>query len=185
MRKQHNGATGQGTEGAYDREGTERSTSMVTTETLKLVRAFAQAWTSRSRLQTQIPSGSNRGRSPLTYRGLGSPVDLMDLWICKAPSFRTTWRPGQAMGTGNGIPRMEGSALAPGHGNSAVVGPRGVEPRTNGLCLPLQLSLPVSGLWSGLSLVITTYPYSLYTFQMQAFGLARDYHALPQRLPRI
>jgi|GEM_PF-4869137 len=48
-----------------------------------------------------------------------------------------------------------------------VVGPLGVEPSTNGLCLPLQFSLPVSGSWSGLSLVITTYPYSLYTFVNQ------------------
>ena len=45
-----------------------------------------------------------------------------------------------------------------------LVGPPGLEPGTKGLCLPLQLSLPVSSLWSGLSLVFTTYPYSLYTF---------------------
>ena len=69
--------------------------------------------------------------------------------------------------------------------SKCLVGPRGVEPRTNGLCLPLQLSLPVSGLWSGLSLVFTTYPYSLYTFQTSLFGFARDRHASLQRFPRI
>jgi len=46
-----------------------------------------------------------------------------------------------------------------------LVGPHGLEPWTKGLCLPLQLSLPVSSLWSGLSLAITAYPYSLYTFK--------------------
>ena len=58
-----------------------------------------------------------------------------------------------------------------------MVGPPGLEPGTKGLCLPLQLSLPVSSLWSGLSLVFTTYPYSLYTFPLSLAGLARDYHA--------
>ncbi len=62
-----------------------------------------------------------------------------------------------------------------------LVGPPRVELGTNGLCVPRQLSLPVSGLWSGLSLVFTTYPYSLYTFQTSLPGLARDYHAANSR----
>ncbi len=61
--------------------------------------------------------------------------------------------------------------------HSDLVGPPRVELGTNGLCVPLQLSLPVSSLWSGLSLVFTTYPYSLYTFQALLLDLARDYHA--------
>ncbi len=56
-----------------------------------------------------------------------------------------------------------------------VVGPLGVEPSTNGLCVPLRFSPPLSGLWSGLSLVFTTRPYSLYTFP-DDLDLARDYH---------
>ncbi len=32
------------------------------------------------------------------------------------------------------------------------VGPEGIEPSTKRLCIPLQLSLPLSGLWAGLSL---------------------------------
>jgi hypothetical protein len=64
-----------------------------------------------------------------------------------------------------------------------LVGPPRVELGTNGLCVPLQFSLPVSGLWSGLSLVFTTYPYSPYTFQTSLFGLARDRHAsLPKEM---
>jgi len=47
----------------------------------------------------------------------------------------------------------------------SLVGPVGFEPTTNQLCLPLQLSLPLSNLWSGLSLYPEGYlPYSLYTF---------------------
>ncbi len=42
----------------------------------------------------------------------------------------------------------------------------------------LQLSLPLSGLWSGLSLVFTTCPYSLYTFSRFPESFARDCHGL-------
>lgn len=67
-----------------------------------------------------------------------------------------------------------------------MVGPLGVEPSTNGLCVPLRLSPPLSGLWSGLSLVFTTRPYSLYTFPRvvaQAWlGIATSWK---QRVPRI
>ena len=66
-----------------------------------------------------------------------------------------------------------------------LVGPPRVELGTNGLCVPLQFSLPVSGLWSGLSLVFTTYPYSLYTFQTLLFGLARDCHARSRGFPEF
>ncbi len=52
----------------------------------------------------------------------------------------------------------------------------GFEPTTNGLCLPLRLSTPLSGLWSGLSLLFTSLLSSLYTFRLLT-GLARDYHA--------
>jgi len=45
-----------------------------------------------------------------------------------------------------------------------LVGPHGLEPWTKGLCLPLRLSPPLSGLWSGLYLPITGWPSSLYTF---------------------
>jgi hypothetical protein len=77
--------------------------------------------------------------------------------------------------------------------NKILVGPPGVEPGTNGLCVPLWLSPPLSGLWSGLSLVFTTCPYSLYTFSRIKNGsFARDRHAAAsinprrqQRFPRI
>lgn len=44
------------------------------------------------------------------------------------------------------------------------VGVAGLEPATKGLCLPLRLSPPLSSSWSGLSLLFTSSPYSLYTF---------------------
>jgi predicted nucleic acid-binding Zn ribbon protein len=47
------------------------------------------------------------------------------------------------------------------------MGPAGFEPATNRLCIPLQLSLPLSGLWAGLSLHPPEQgclPSSLYTF---------------------
>ncbi len=46
------------------------------------------------------------------------------------------------------------------------MGPAGFEPATNRLCIPLQLSPPLSGLWSGLSLHPWEgcLPSSLYTF---------------------
>lgn len=61
-----------------------------------------------------------------------------------------------------------------------MVGPPGVEPGTNGLCLPLRLSPPLSGLQSGLSLSFTLHPYSLYTFPLFREGFARDCHATPK-----
>ena len=50
-----------------------------------------------------------------------------------------------------------------------VVGPVGLEPTTKGLCLPLRLSPPLSGLWSGLYLPVTGWPSSLYTFPYGAW----------------
>ncbi len=44
------------------------------------------------------------------------------------------------------------------------VGPAGFEPATKGLCLPLRLSSPLSGLWSGPYLHFTCLPSGLYTF---------------------
>ena len=59
------------------------------------------------------------------------------------------------------------------------MGPVGFEPTTNRLCVPLQLSLPLSGLWSGLSL----HPSEEGACRLvstpssgTAGGLARDYH---------
>ena len=66
-----------------------------------------------------------------------------------------------------------------------LVGLPGVEPGTNGLCVPLQLSLPLSGSWSGLSLAFTARPYSLYTFLEVSQGLARDYHADAEASPNL
>lgn len=66
-----------------------------------------------------------------------------------------------------------------------MVGLPGVEPGTNGLCVPLQLSLPLSGSWSGLSLAFTARPYSLYTFLEVSQGLARDYHAYAEASPNL
>ena len=66
-----------------------------------------------------------------------------------------------------------------------LVGLPGVEPGTNGLCVPLQLSLPLSGSWSGLSLAFTARPYSLYTVLEVSQGLARDYHAHAEASPNL
>ena len=51
------------------------------------------------------------------------------------------------------------------------MGPAGFEPATNRLCIPLQLSLPLSGLWAGLSLhpIMGYLPSSLYTFLAEAW----------------
>lgn len=43
-------------------------------------------------------------------------------------------------------------AVRPGRTGLCVVGRVGLEPTTKGLCLPLRLSPPVSGSWSGLCL---------------------------------
>jgi len=52
------------------------------------------------------------------------------------------------------------------------MGPRGFEPRTDRLCIPLQLSLPLSSLWAGLSLhPVGCLPSSLYTFPSRKPGL--------------
>jgi hypothetical protein len=56
-------------------------------------------------------------------------------------------------------------------GASCLVGPQGLEPWTKGLCLPLRLSPPLSGLWSGLYLPVTGWPSSLYTFPRTDRGL--------------
>ena len=55
------------------------------------------------------------------------------------------------------------------------MGPAGLEPATYRLCVPLQFSLPLSGLWSGLSLHPLTVsklgclPSRLYTFLKEAW----------------
>ena len=64
-------------------------------------------------------------------------------------------------------------------GASVFVGPEGLEPSTKGLCLPLRLSPPLSGLWSGLCLPVTGWPSSLYTFSPCSESLARRW-----RIPR-
>ncbi len=55
------------------------------------------------------------------------------------------------------------------------VGPEGLEPPTKGLCLPPRLSPPLSGSWSGLSLLFTSSPYSLYTFLRRRLGSGLAY----------
>jgi len=68
------------------------------------------------------------------------------------------------------------------------MGPAGFEPATNRLCIPLQLSLPLSGLWAGLSLhPYSKYgclPSSLYTFLRVEAWLGITI-SLRLRLPRI
>ena len=62
-----------------------------------------------------------------------------------------------------------------------MVGMVGFEPTTNQLCAPLQLSLLLSNLWSGLSLHPSgdgCLPFSLYTFPLVKADLARDCHSL-------
>ena len=59
--------------------------------------------------------------------------------------------------------------------HSNLVGRVGLEPTTKGLCVPLRLSPPVSGLRSGLYLAFTAFPSSLYTFPLQ--GFARYWHS--------
>ena len=49
----------------------------------------------------------------------------------------------------------------------------------------LWLSPPLSGLWSGLSLAFTTYPYSLYTFSLMRASLGIATLLKQQRFPRI
>ena len=62
--------------------------------------------------------------------------------------------------------RSPSSSAGPELGRSGQikVGPAGLEPATKGLCYQLRLSPPLSSLWSGLSLLFTSSPYSLYTF---------------------
>jgi len=90
---------------------------------------------------------------------------------------------------------------------ASYMGPLGFEPRTDRLCIPLQLSLPLWGLWAGLSLHPSRVPavqslhlplqsatttssrwrprgHGLGAFSGQR-GLARDYRILRFRLPRI
>lgn len=55
------------------------------------------------------------------------------------------------------------------------IGPEGLEPPTKGLCLPPRLSPPLSGSWSGLSLLFTSSPYSLYTFLRRRLGSGLAY----------
>ena len=57
--------------------------------------------------------------------------------------------------------------------HQAEVGPEGLEPPTKGLCLPLRLSPPLSGSWSGPYLRFTRLPSGLYTF-CHVGSLARD-----------
>ena len=54
--------------------------------------------------------------------------------------------------------------------------PRESNPAPTDYAYQLWLSPPLSGLWSGLSLVFTTCPYSLYTFSLTE-SFARDCHA--------
>jgi len=60
-----------------------------------------------------------------------------------------------------------------------MVGPAGFEPATNRLCVPLQLSLPLSGLRSGLSLHPRGMP-AVQSLHLSWHGqdLARDCHCL-------
>lgn len=65
-----------------------------------------------------------------------------------------------------------------------MVGLPGVEPGTNGLCVPLQFSLPLSGLWSGLSLTFRL-ARTVSTPSLISQGLARDYHAKAEASPNL
>ena len=67
---------------------------------------------------------------------------------------------------------------------SKMVGLPGVEPGTNGLCVPLQFSLPLSGLWSGLSLTFRL-ARTVSTPSLITQGLARDYHAKAEASPNL
>lgn len=49
--------------------------------------------------------------------------------------------------------------------------PRESNPAPTDYAYQLRLSPPLSGLWSGLSLVFTTCPYSLYTFSITRASL--------------
>lgn len=71
--------------------------------------------------------------------------------------------------------------------NQILVGREGIEPSTNRLCVPLQLSLPLSSLWSGLSLyppLCGYLPYSLYTFpalsERAGFGSGLPFIGFPE-----
>jgi len=60
-----------------------------------------------------------------------------------------------------------------------MVGVEGIEPSTKRLCVPLQLSLHLSVLWSGLSLHRTIIVGACHTVSTPfpfAWDLARDYH---------
>ena len=58
------------------------------------------------------------------------------------------------------------------------MGPPGFEPGTDRLCIPLQLSLPLSGLWAGLSLRPRPKRWGACRLVStpSLMGLARDYH---------
>lgn len=61
-----------------------------------------------------------------------------------------------------------------------MVGVPGLEPGTNRLCVPLQFSLPLSCLWSGLSLypIVLDTCHTVSTPFRQLADLARDYQSL-------
>lgn len=63
--------------------------------------------------------------------------------------------------------------------------PRESNPAPTDYAYPLRLSPPLSGLWSGLSLVFTTCPYSLYTFSLARASLGIATPPRQQRFPRI
>ena len=63
--------------------------------------------------------------------------------------------------------------------------PRESNPAPTDYAYQLWLSPPLSGLWSGLSLVFTTCPYSLYTFSLARASLGIATPPGRQRFPRI
>jgi hypothetical protein len=118
---------------------------------------------------------------------------------CGVPSvFRArVFRVGNSSGSGRlqpaagSNPRDSNSASCPLRASCLLrIGPTGFEPVTKGLCVPLRLSPPLSGSWSGPSLPVAglvfqppamSLPSGLYTFRKpqraDASGLARDWHA--------
>ena len=64
------------------------------------------------------------------------------------------------------------------------VGPVGIEPTTKRLCIPLQFSLPLSGLWAGLSLHLAARHFGGPSFRRNAEGACRPVSTPSPRLHR-
>lgn len=88
-------------------------------------------------------------------------------------------------------PQNEQTTGFPGHSvpcdivQNCTVGPAGLEPATKGLCVPLRLSPPLSGSWSGPYLHFTCLPSGLYTFCPWAAWFGISISLARFSLPRI